>query len=73
MHNPLALTIAEACIRSCIGRTAMYNLINTGQLPARKRGRRTLILADDLQRCLEALPMATAKSTAQSNKEGVAP
>ena len=73
MYNPLALTIAEACVRSCIGRTAMYDLINTGKLPARKRGRRTLILADDLQRCLEALPTVTVKSTTRSNKEGVAP
>jgi hypothetical protein len=36
MQNPLAHTIAEACARSSIGRTAIYELINTGQLPARK-------------------------------------
>jgi excisionase family DNA binding protein len=56
MEDSLAYSIAEACARSGIGRTAMYELINTGQLPARKRGRRTLILANDLRRCLEALP-----------------
>ena len=56
MEDSLAYGIAEACARSGIGRTAMYELINTGQLPARKRGRRTLILADDLRRCLEPLP-----------------
>jgi excisionase family DNA binding protein len=57
MEHPLAYSIAEACARSGIGRTAMYDLINNGQLPARKRGRRTLILAEDLRRCLETLPV----------------
>ena len=56
MQNQLAHSIAEACARSGIGRTAIYELINTGQLPARKRGRRTLILVEDLQRCLQSLP-----------------
>jgi excisionase family DNA binding protein len=57
----LALSIGEACARSGIGRTTIYEMINTGQLLARKRGRRTLILADDLRRCLEALPPVKAK------------
>jgi excisionase family DNA binding protein len=71
MENPLAHSIAEACARSGIGRTAMYELINTGQLPARKRGRRTLILADDLQRWLELLPPIKAKSElGRPNLEG---
>jgi excisionase family DNA binding protein len=70
MENPLAHTIAEACARSGIGRTAIYELINSGQLPARKRGRRTLILADDLRRCLESLPPITVKSNTQIADEG---
>ena len=63
MQNPLAHSISEACARSGIGRTSIYELINTGQLPARKRGRRTLILAGDLQRCLESLPPITVKQS----------
>ena len=59
MEKPLAHSIAEASARSGIGRTAMYELINSGQLPARKRGRRTLILAEDLLRCLKSLPPIT--------------
>ena len=62
MQNQLAHTIAEACARSGIGRTAIYELINTGQLPARKRGRRTLILTEDLQRCLQSLPSIKVKN-----------
>jgi excisionase family DNA binding protein len=61
MESSLAYSIAEACSRSGIGRTAIYDMINDGQLTARKRGRRTLILADDLRRCLELLPPVKAK------------
>ena len=69
--QPLAHTIAEACARSSIGRTAIYELINTGQLPARKRGRRTLILANDLQRCLETLPPIKVKPKQICERENV--
>jgi hypothetical protein len=69
-QTPLAHSIAEASERSGIGRTALYELINTGQLAARKRGRRTLILHVDLQRCLESLPSLTAKPKATCKREG---
>jgi excisionase family DNA binding protein len=62
MQNPLAHTINEACARSGVGRTALYELINTGQLPARKRGRRTLILDDDLVRYVQSLPLIVKQS-----------
>jgi excisionase family DNA binding protein len=39
-----------------IGRDKFYDLIREGKLPARKLGRRTLILAADLDAFLEALP-----------------
>jgi excisionase family DNA binding protein len=71
MQNPLAHSIAEACTRSGIGRTAIYELINTGQLPAHKRGRRTLNLAEDLRRCLEALPPIKVKPKLIRTRENV--
>jgi excisionase family DNA binding protein len=61
MESPLAYSIAEASTQSKIGRTAIYDMINSGKLIARKRGRRTLILADDLRRCLELLPPINQK------------
>jgi excisionase family DNA binding protein len=71
MHDPLAHTVAEACARSGIGRTAIYELINTGQLPARKRGRRTLILTEDLQRCLQSLPSIKVRLKQVCEKENL--
>ena len=68
MQYPLAHSIAEACARSGIGRTKIYELINTGQLPARKSGRHTLILVRDLQRCLERLPQIKAKQSSSATE-----
>jgi excisionase family DNA binding protein len=54
--TPFAYTIAEACSIARIGKTALYEAIKAGALRARKRGRRTLVLPDDLKRWLEQLP-----------------
>ena len=54
--NVLAYTVNEACAVARIGRTAIYELIRSGKLRAVKRGRRTLILADDLRQLFENLP-----------------
>jgi len=55
----LAYNIGEACQVARAGRTAVYEAIRSGALRAVKRGRRTLILADDLRRWLESLPPVT--------------
>jgi hypothetical protein len=54
--EPLAFSIPQACEKSCSGRTKLYEAINAGELIARKRGKRTLILAEDLQRWVKSLP-----------------
>jgi excisionase family DNA binding protein len=51
-----AYSIAETLALTGLGRDKLYRLINEGRLPARKAGRRTLVLATDLQRFLETLP-----------------
>jgi excisionase family DNA binding protein len=51
-----AYSIAEAMMQSGLGRDTIYKAINSGQLSARKVGRRTIVLAGDLQQYLESLP-----------------
>jgi hypothetical protein len=64
MPDPLAYTIAQVCDRACIGRTSLYAAIAAGDLVARKRGRRTFILAEDLWRWLSTAPaMVSAPHT----------
>ncbi|GJE12078.1 helix-turn-helix domain-containing protein [Methylobacterium longum] len=57
--NHRAYSVAEALQLANASRTTLYKAIATGHLRAVKRGRRTLILADDLKRWLEALPPIT--------------
>lgn len=52
------LSIAEACAVAGIGRTKIYEAISAGNLKARKLGKRTLVLRDDLRAFLAALPGA---------------
>jgi excisionase family DNA binding protein len=57
-----AYSIPEVMARVGVGRDKLYCLIREGKLPARKLGRKTLILASDLEAFLEALPRLGAAS-----------
>ena len=51
------LSISEACAVAGIGRTTkIYQAITDGSLKARKCGKRTLILRDELRDFLASLP-----------------
>ena len=52
------LSISEACAFAGIGRTKIYQAITDGSLKARKCGKRTLILRDELRHFLASLPSA---------------
>ncbi|MBN9082101.1 MAG: hypothetical protein BGP04_08795 [Rhizobiales bacterium 62-17] len=52
----LALSIEDAINAGPFERTRLYELINSGELPAHKNGRRTYIMTSDFRRFLESMP-----------------
>jgi excisionase family DNA binding protein len=63
MNTLLAYSIAQACEIANIGRTSIYDAIKSSKLIARKNGRRTVILAEDLHRWLQDLPVRTPEAS----------
>lgn len=55
MKTPLAYKIEEACAATGIGKTRMYQALDSGELRAKKWGKSTLILKADLQQFLSNL------------------
>lgn len=60
--EPLAYTVAEAVKAAAISRTELYRAVGRNELTLRKRGKRSIILADELKRWLASLPSATFKA-----------
>lgn len=58
----LAFSINETALRTGICRDVIYRAIREGDLPARKCGRRTLILHADLENYLKSLPAVAFSS-----------
>ncbi len=54
---PLAHSVEEAAACANCGRTTVYAAIKSRALAARKIGRRTIILDEDLRGWLASLPM----------------
>jgi excisionase family DNA binding protein len=51
-----ALSVEEAAKAAGVGRTLLFEEIRKGHITARKVGRRTIIMTDDLDAWLKALP-----------------
>ncbi len=52
----IALTVNEAAAASPFGRSILYECISNGSLRAKKIGRRTFIMREDLEQFLRSLP-----------------
>lgn len=59
---PLAVSIADAAKLSGLGRSSIYNAINSGSLKVRKAGRRTIISMADLTSWLDAMPSGSSRN-----------
>jgi excisionase family DNA binding protein len=62
--EPFALSIPDVIRLSAVGRSTVYKAIGAGDLPIRKVGRRTIILASDLKSWLEQLPSPSPQERA---------
>ena len=51
-----AFSVAQVAEITGLSRSIIYDAVIAGELPGKKRGRRTLILAEDLQTFLNGLP-----------------
>jgi excisionase family DNA binding protein len=58
LDSKFALTVDEFAALSGLGRSKLYVAMRDGLLQARKFGRRTVILREEGQRFLNALPKA---------------
>ena len=64
----LTYTINEATEALGIGRSRLYGLFREGRIKPRKLGKRTLILADELKRLTEGLPVQEIGSNEPTSK-----
>lgn len=66
----LTLSIQEAIDATGIGRTKLYEILKSGQLPAKKLGKRTLILSADVEAFLSGLKNYPTQAEMLGGKNG---
>ena len=59
----LSFSVDEAAKSTGLGRTRLYDAINDGVLRAKKFGKRTIVLRDDLEEFLSRLESYPSKNT----------
>ncbi len=66
MTKPIAYTIPEATRVSGFSRTSVYAELKAGRLAAVKHGKRTLVLAESLEKRVAELPAYEPKQREES-------
>ena len=62
--EPLAYSVKDAMRLISTSRKGFYAAVNSGRLKARKSGKRTIVMASDLQAYLAALPAYEPRKSA---------
>ena len=70
MEERLAYSVEEACRAARSGKSKLYEAIRDGKLIARKHGRKTIILAEDLRSWINSFPAITPKHKRGESAEG---
>jgi len=60
---PACYSVAQIVKMTGVGRSTIYGAMGRGTLKARKLGRRTIVLASDLDNWLNRLPEVVSKQT----------
>ncbi|WP_426025261.1 hypothetical protein [Brevundimonas sp. TSRC1-1] len=55
-NRPTAFSVRQFCEMHAIGRTTFYEEVKYGRLRIRKLGKRTLVLREEAERWISALP-----------------
>jgi excisionase family DNA binding protein len=71
MSDVLAYSVEGAAAAARLGRTKIFEAIKAGRLRARKDGRRTVILKEDLTAFLRALPERETGSVKRATKRSI--
>lgn len=61
MDQKLFYTISESCRLLSLGKTKLYELIGSGEIPVRKVGKKSLVATADLKRWADRLPAIAVK------------
>ena len=70
MSEKMAYSIIDACEIGAASKSSIYRAVKNGDLVLRKRGKRSLILAEDLRHWLASLPSLNAKKASTANGGG---
>jgi excisionase family DNA binding protein len=69
----LAYSIKELCEATGLGRTLVYDEINSGRLRAQKAGSRTIVTDNELRRYLRSRPRRAPHAKQQENAAASSP
>lgn len=63
----ICYTVDQVCKATGIGKTKLYEMLDSGALPAKKLGKRTFILKADLLKFLSSLEPYNAQAGGQND------